>query len=412
MTFYRDNARWLLGGFLLTFFSAFGQTFFISIWGSEIRDTYGLTHGGFGGIYMVATLASAACFPFVGRLVDVVSVSKSVVIVIAMLSLATAIMGLAEHVGLLVVAIFMLRLFGQGMMGHTAMTAMGRWYSANRGKAVSFASIGHQFSEAIAPTLFVALSLVVGWRGAWGVATLGLLLIALPATFLLMRKERIPSTAEAGNKLDTQKLQKQWTRFEVLKDPLFWLVGAGVFAPAFIGTSIWFHQDYLIELNGWPEQTYYSSFMLMAATTVSGALLTGLAIDRWSAVHCLPFFMVPLGLACLTLSSSGAVWAIFVTMFLMGISYGISSSLFGALWPEVYGTRHLGAVRSVTMAFMVFMSAAGPGATGLLIDGGMPFPNQLLFIGLYCLSCAMLMWFVSRRMLARLGRDAIYLSTG
>lgn len=55
--FARDNARWLSGGFLLTLFSSFGQTFFIGLSGNDLRAAFHLSGGAFGGFYMVATLA-------------------------------------------------------------------------------------------------------------------------------------------------------------------------------------------------------------------------------------------------------------------------------------------------------------------------------------------------------------------
>ncbi len=398
--FYRENARWLLGGFVLTLFSAFGQTFFISIWGEQIRETFDLTHGGFGSVYMLATLASAAVFPFVGRLVDQTSVALCSTIVIVMLSAAALSMAFINHIALLIITIFLLRLFGQGMMGHTAITAMGRWYSANRGKAVASVTIGHQASEAIAPTLFVAFAVYYGWRGAWVLAAISLLVVALPTVVLLMRKERVPRSP-SGDLPSPIEEGRQWTRVEVVRDPLFWLMCMGIMSPAFIGTSIWFHQDYLIDFNGWTKLTWASAFALMAATTIAGSLLTGYAIDRWSAVQILPLFLVPLGLACLVLGSFSAVWAIYATMLLIGTSYGISSSLFGALWPETYGVRHLGSVRALIMAFMVFSSAAGPGITGVLIDAGVSFPDQLLVIALYCFVTAGLMLVASRKVRRR-----------
>ncbi len=400
LAFYRENARWLFGGFLLTFFSAFGQTFFISIWGAQIRAEFDLSHGGFGTVYMVATLASALSLPFVGRLVDKTSVAFCSVVVISMLAVATTSMAIVTSVPLLVVTLYLLRLFGQGMMGHTAMTAMGRWYSANRGKAVASTSIGHQFSEAIAPTLFVALGLYLGWRGTWFAAAALLILVALPAVFLLMKEERIPRS-QSGEAASAEEFGKQWRRGEVLRDPMFWLMCMGVLSPAFIGTSIWFHQDYLIELNGWSKLAWANSFALMAATTVIGSIATGFAIDRWSAIQLLPLFMVPLGVACLILGGFGTVSTIFVSMIFIGLSYGVSSALFGALWPEIYGVKHLGSIRAFVMAGMVFFSAAGPGATGLLIDQGVSFPTQLQFIAAYCFAAALLMLFVSRTLFAR-----------
>ena len=390
LAFYRQNARWLLGGFLLTCFSGFGQTFYISVWGSEIRAAFDLSHGDFGLVYMVATIGSALVLPVVGRLVDYVSVATTSLIVISLLSIAAITMSQATTLPMLFVSIFLLRLFGQGMMTHTAITAMGRWYASNRGKAVSIATIGHQFSEALAPTIFVFFAALYGWRESWLIAAAVLMLIALPAIYLLMRVERIPqSQLKASSEQDARA--KQWTRSEMLRDRNFWLTGIGVFSPAFIGTSIFFHQDYLIEINGWAPSLYYSSFAIMASTTVVVSLITGFAVDRWSAVQVLPFFMVPLGCSCLVLGGFSAPATIIVFMILLGVSYGMTSTLFGAIWPEVYGTRHLGSLRSVTVSLMVFMSAAGPGVTGTLIDFGVPFSNQLLFMGAYCFSAAMLM---------------------
>ena len=397
MTFLIQNARWLAGGFLLTLFSSFGQTFFISIWGAEIRAEFGLTHGGFGSLYMVATLASALTLPFLGRLIDETSVARFAFWIMAMLAAATLLMGAAGGIVMLVVAIYLLRLFGQGLMTHTALTAMGRWYSASRGRAVSIAAIGHQAGEAVLPITFVFLATYMTWRETWFVATGAVLLFALPVITALMRRERVPLGEAAG----VAETGRQWTRNEVLADPLFWAVVAGIMIPPFTGTSIFFHQDYLIELNGWDPSVYYGAFSLMAATCVVFSLGTGVAIDRYGATRILPIFFIPLGLSCLIAGSFAATEAAVAFMVLLGASYGISQALFGALWPEIYGTRHLGAVRSTVTAMMVFFTAAGPGLTGALIDVGVPFPLQLQFIGGWCFVIALLMVPVSQRLRGR-----------
>ncbi|MEM9677472.1 MAG: MFS transporter [Pseudomonadota bacterium] len=402
LAFYRDNARWLAGGFLLAMFSGFGQTFFISMWGNEIRETFDLTHGGFGLVYMLATLASALSLPFVGRLVDVTSVAVSAIIVVSLLTVACLLMGSVTSLPLLVFTIYLLRLFGQGMMTQTSMTAMGRWYVSNRGKAVSFAAIGHQASEALFPTLFALVALSLGWRMTWWAAAGFLFFVALPLIVLLMRVERIPR-GDAARDSATQETGRQWTRGELLRDPLFWLVCVGVLGPPFIGTAIFFHQDYLIELNGWNPQLYYNAFIVMALTTVLFSLGTGFAIDRWSAVQMLPFFMVPLGAGCFVLGSFSSEGTIFVFMLLLGMSYGITSALFGALWPEVWGTRNLGAIRSIVVAMMVFLTAAGPGLTGVLIDYGISFPQQLIFMGMYCAAAFFVMIVASQKLQVRMG---------
>ena len=139
LVFLRANARWIGAGFLLTFFSTVGQTTFISISAGHIRTEYGLSHGGWGLVYMLGTLASALTLPHLGVIVDRYSVRQVVAFITIMLACAAGMMAVSAHIVLLFLTIYLLRLFGQGMMPHTAYTATARWFSAQRGKALSLA---------------------------------------------------------------------------------------------------------------------------------------------------------------------------------------------------------------------------------------------------------------------------------
>ncbi|MEM7214217.1 MAG: MFS transporter [Pseudomonadota bacterium] len=383
----------------MTFFSSFGQTFFISLSGGAIRDEFGLSNGDWGALYMFATLGSALTLPFLGRIVDYMSVALTVLFIVPALALAALAMGLSKSVILLVVILYVLRLFGQGMMTHTSMTAMGRWYSAQRGRAVSVAVVGHQAGEALLPVVFVYALLVTGWRGTWIMSAAFLAFVALPVIFLLMRVERVPGKLESEEAARTEI--RSWTRSEVLRDPLFYGMLVAVLAPSFIGTTLFFHQDYLIELRGWDKLQFSLSFTVMAVMTFVFALIAGQLVDRYSAVAMLPYFILPIAAACLTMWAIEAVWGSFLFMGLLGVSYGFSSTLFGALWPEVYGTKNLGGIRAITIAFMVFGTALGPGLTGYLIDLGVPYGLQILVMGIYCLAASAIMLFVSRQITAR-----------
>jgi MFS family permease len=398
--FLKQNFRWIAGGFLLTFFSSFGQTFFISASIGEWRAAFDLSHGEIGRLYMFATLASAACLPFGGRLVDVLPESRVILLVIPVLAAATVLAAYAPSVAVLVVAIFLLRLFGQGMMTHIALTATGRWFEAQRGRAVSLVVLGHQGGEATLPLAFSTVALAYGYRAGWIGGGAALLLVGLPFAWWAYRKPRQPAHLEASE-ADNSAPVRQWSRGEVLRDPAFWVLLIGVLAPPFVGTTIFYHQDYLTELRGWPPQFYALSLSVVAVTTVVFALLCGALIDRLRAVTLLPFFLLPLGASCFVLAIEGPAELLFLVMFLLGIAYGISSTLFGALWPEIYGVQHLGAIRSVTVSAMVFATAAGPGLTGTLIDGGIPLPAQMMGIGGYCVIAAGAMTLVAIRLRKR-----------
>ncbi|MEO0329041.1 MAG: MFS transporter [Pseudomonadota bacterium] len=397
--FIRENARWLAGGFLLTFFSSFGQTFFISLSGGAIRAEYGLSNGEWGTVYMIATLGSALTLPFLGRIVDHISIARTSILITPLLAFACLVMGYSESIIVLICLLYGLRLFGQGMMTHTSMTAMGRWFSAKRGKAISVAVVGHQAGEAFLPVIFVYALVIAGWRGTWIMSAAFLLIVALPVIYLLLREEREASSDPAELRLKTAP--KDWTQSEVIRDPLFYGLLVAVLAPSFIGTTLFFHQDYLIELRGWDKLQFSLSFTAMAASTFLFALVAGQMIDKYSAVTLLPFFLLPLAAACIAMWAVEALWGSFLFMTLLGVSYGFSSTLFGALWPEVYGVKHLGGVRSITIAVMVFGTALGPGLTGYMIDLGIPYGEQILTMGLYCLAASGVMLVVSRKLTAR-----------
>ncbi|WP_306119346.1 MULTISPECIES: MFS transporter [unclassified Roseitalea] len=401
ISFVANNARWIVGGFLLTFFSAFGQTFFISLSAGEIRAEYGLSHGEFGILYMASTLASALTLPWLGRIVDRYGAAKVTLIIVPLLAAGALGMAMSTHVLMLVIVIYALRLFGQGMMTQNALTATGRWFAANRGRAVSLVTLGHNAGEAVFPFAFVALAAALGWRQAWIVAAVVLVAVALPVITALLAREREPLSDAPDEKAVPVR---DWTRGEVLRDAAFWLLLTGVLAPAFIGTTIFFHQVYLVELRGWSLSVFASSFALMSVTTIVFALMTGALIDRFSALALLPFFLLPLAAACFALGLAEAQWTAFVFMGLLGVSYGLSSTMMGAIWPEAYGTARLGAIRAIVVAFMVFATAMGPGVTGTLIDLGVSYPGQIVAMGFYCLAISAVMLIVSRRLVAR--RDA------
>lgn len=397
-SFLLENARWLIGGFMLCFFSSFGQTFFISLSGGHIRSEFGLTNGEFGTLFMAATLVSAICITQLGKIVDVLPNTKTIFIVLPILALACLGMAFTTSIIGLFIVIFFLRLFGQGMMTHTSIVSMGRWYSGHRGRAVSLATMGHQGGEAILPVLLVFLLTFVSWRTGWIVAAGICVFVALPAIYLLMRVDRKPRSTDAPAK---KVASRDWTRQEVMRDPLFWALLTGVLMPPFIGTTLLFHQAYLVELRGWSPQVFASAFVFMALFKITFALITGFVVDKIGSIKLLPFSILPLAIGCFIVAFMEAQYSIYLFMGVIGMSVGIASTLFGSLWPEVYGIKNLGSIRSVIMALMVFATALGPGITGVLIDLDVSYLLQFAYMGAYCIIASFILWVVSQKIQAR-----------
>ena len=248
LSFIRNNFRWIAGGFVLTFFSSFGQTYFVSGSIAEWQATFDLSHGQIGRIYMFATLGSALCLPFLGRLVDSIPAHKMIVLVIPVLAVAALMAGYASSVLMLVAAIFLLRLFGQGMMTHMALTTTGRWFAAERGRAVSLVVLGHQGGEATLPLVFSTIAIGYGYQAGWIAGAAALLLVGLPFSYWAYRQPRVPHGHDANADESSQHVES-WTRREVMRDAVFWVLLTGVLAPGFIGTTVFYHQNYMTALK-------------------------------------------------------------------------------------------------------------------------------------------------------------------
>lgn len=390
--FLRDNARWLAGGFLLTLFSSYGQTFYIALSSGGIREELGLSHGDFGWIYMLATLASAATIPFTGKLIDSMRIERYAIFVIVGLALSMLLLAHAHHVAVLFIAIAALRMFGQGLMGHTAMTAMGRWFTLTRGKAVSTAALGHQLGESVMPISFVALAAAFGWRDGWSLNAGFVLLCVLPAVYVLMRVPREPHPSEKEKVVEGH----QWTRGEVIRDPLFWPLIFVLLGPPVIGTVIFFHQVYLTELRGWALGQFAGSTPVLSIAAIAMTFISGHLIDKYHSAVLLAVMLVFTAIANFALALVPDAWAILVFMAFMGGAFGVYATVFGAIWPELYGTRHLGSIKSMVTSIMVLSTAVGPGLSGWLIDLGISYPVMISVMAGYALLAAVCAIFIAR----------------
>lgn len=376
-------------GFVLNFASNIGQTFFISLFSGELRAELGMSHGRFGTLYSLATVSSGAILLYTGRMAD--RVNTTMLSVLTLLGLAGSALALGFSLSALSVFVSLLglRLCGQGMLSHISLTAMARWFARSRGRALSLASMGFLAGEAVLPTL-VAIGLVhFSWRVVWAATAALVLGILLPATIRLGRqlhRSQIQNTS--ASVADTERPSTGWNVASVLRDPRFYVLLPGVLAPPFIVTGVLFHQVHLVETKGWTLSAFAASYPLLAASAAAMALAAGWVIDRFGALRILPFYLLPLAVGLVVLAGSESLITAPVFMLLMGCTSGSATIVIGALWPEIYGVTHLGAIRAVATSLSVFSTALAPGLIGALLDGGIPIEDQLLAMALYAALCA------------------------
>lgn len=383
LRFLLENLRWLSAGFLLTFASACGQTWFISLSATAIKQEYGLSDGSWGGLYTLATLASAALMFWQGSVVDRVSPRVVAIATAGGFAAAAAGMAVGQSVWILGLSLFLLRFCGQGMFGHIAMTAIGRWFVAQRGRAVAIANLGYPASEIILAAPVVLTIKTLGWRVVW-MAAAGLLLLAVgPVISWLLAGSRTPQSMTAQQE-QAGLGGRHWKRREAIRHWLLPALLPTLLTPGFMGTVLFFQQTNVASVKGWSLVAMAPGFTCFALAGVIASFVAGWAVDHFGGARLLPLLLLPIGIGMAVIGPASHVIFWYVALAMMGVTMGIASALWGAFLPTLYGTRHLGAIRSLSTTIMVFSTAIGPGLTGLLIDQGVDFPTQCQALAGWC----------------------------
>jgi len=361
----------ILFGFIFTFFSCFGQSFFIGLFNSSIRSDLNITHGQFGSIYALATLISSFTFIFIGKMIDDFKLIYFSLFVILALFLSSISFSYVNNIYLLIVGIFLLRLSGQGLMWHTATTSISRYFDFNRGKALSVASLGLSAAEFIMPIAMVFFLSVYSWRSIW--LSIGLLVVLfLPIASFFTIKSITLSSREKGH-FDFKKNNiKSWTRKEILLDPKFYLISLVMLALPAINTGVFVYQSYILESKMWGEFVIAKSFMFYAILSVVTLFISGPIVDKFTSSKILPFMNIPSLFAMLILFFSDSYISSYFLFGLMGISNGLANVLGSSTWAEIYGVKHIGSIKALTTAMMVFSTAFGTAIFGIIIDLGYP----------------------------------------
>lgn len=397
LNFFHTNIRWLGVGFLLTFASAFGQTWFISLFADFIKAEYALTDGSWGGLYTGATLSAAALMFLRGSVADTVGLSGLAPVMTIIFACAALGMAAVQSVWMLGIVLFLLRFCGQGMFTHIAMTAMGRWFEARRGQAVSIAALGHPAGEIVIPLLAVLMIGALGWRQTWIAVAAVLLLVVTPALLVLLSEGRSP----AGHADQTPRpglMGRQWRRSDAVRHWLLPALLPILLTPGFISTVIYFHQAHVATVKGWSLVEMAPGYTAFGISSVIAAFATGWAADQVGPQRLLPVLLIPMGFGVALLGPASHVVTWYVVLGSLGMTLGIASSLWGVLFPVLYGTVHLGAIRSLATTIMVISTAIGPGITGVLIDHGVDLPVQSRFMSLWCFAMVGFCWLILRRL--------------
>jgi len=388
----------IIFGFIFTFFSSFGQSFFLGIFNSSIRNELQITHGQFGNIYASATLLSSFLLIWLGKKIDDMNVLKFAFFVSILLSFSCFLFSKISSIIFLFLSIFLMRFSGQGMMSHTATTTISRYFTKSRGKALSTGWFGLSAAEFILPLLMIYMLSLIDWRNIWIFISI-IVLIFLPLiSFFLVRNINLDSREEVEkNKADKKKI-KQWKRLEVIKDYRFYVICSNMLAMPWIATGVFVYQSFILTSKNWGPYIIAQSFMAYSIFSVITLFLSGFLIDKFSSRKLLIYMNIPLLFSAIVIYFFDNPVSAFFFLGLIGISNGLANVLGSSTWAEIYGVKYIGSIKALTTALMVFATAFGTALFGFLIDKGFSI-EQISLVSASYISLSIILLFLVRNKL-------------
>jgi predicted MFS family arabinose efflux permease len=165
-----------------------------------------------------------------------------------------------------------------------------------------------------------------------------------------------------------------------------------------IATGVFVYQSFIIESKEWGAFVIAQSFMVYSILSVLTLLISGFLIDKFTSRKLLIFMNIPLLLSSLVLIFFDIPLSAFIFLGLIGISNGLANVLGSSTWAEIYGVRHIGSIKALTTALMVFSTAFGTALFGILIDKGFSIEQIALVSSIYISISIILLFFVRNKL--------------
>ncbi len=314
----------------------------------------------FARINLWATLVGALFSVGVGRLIDRFG-SRTVLTVVAV-ALASVVLGMsmARDVALIAMLITLTRGFGQSALSVVSITMVGQWFVRRLNLAMAVYTIALSIGFMLAFPLIGSIVLSHGWREAWWIIGIVLLLGLAPLAMFLVRRSPESLSINPDGEPRPAHLATDHTLKEALSTPSFWVFGSASAVYGLIASGIALFNESILAERRFDASTYYRSLIIVALTSLVGNFLGGWIASKWKMNRLLAVAMLLLAgsLVALPHVSTQAHVAIYAAV--MGLAGGFVIVIFFSFWSAAYGRKHLGKIQGVAQALTVIASALGP----------------------------------------------------
>ena len=392
---HQQQEKWLLLAVL--FFSNFfviGSTSSITgVFLTPLVRHFGWTRTLAASLTMLMALSGALSGPLVGRLLDSLAAQKVMAVGVALTALALLGAGRAQSFAAMAAAHVMIGVGTAAAAIIPVSLVTSNWFGARRGVALGIAMSGMSLGASAMASFASYLIVLVGWRNAYTVLALPLLVLVMPAVILMVRTRPASFGHHTSSGQDTSRqpvLPEGLDRGEALCGRSFWLIGLTYFTYLMgVGLGVVHFVPYLIGL-GMSAQGAAGVFSVALLVSTLSKPLMGIAADRFNAATGLAAAVFSLSAAFLLLTQASHVLLLVPLVIFYGIGVGAPVALVPMLMAESFGLKTFGTLAGLVGIFGMLGTATGPMFAGRIFDVSGAYTTAFVMMSILLMIAAVL----------------------
>ncbi len=355
-----------------------GQTYSISIFIEHFITDLGISRSLVSTLYTAGTLIASLGLPYLGRQIDQRGPRVMIAIVTILLAAACVYMGWVQNAVMLLAGFVFLRFLAPGGMFMVSSNEINYWWVRRRGVIMSIAGILMSIlGSGSFPSLIHGMIAWSGWRNSFFLLGIMVAAVMLPVGIGLFRQQPeeygllpdgdsdVSDPDNANNKVSQEV---NWTRYDAVRTPAFWMLSSGIAAIAMLVTGLNFHTVSIFDDAGISAGAAAAVYMPIAISGSLVRLLAGYLIDRISPNYLLSSALMGMTASLLIAPRLSGSTSVLVFGIVMGITGSLNMTVSSVVWAMYFGRRYLGAITGVAALVNVAGSSLGPMPMGIARD--------------------------------------------
>jgi len=342
----------------------------------------------------ISTLGLAVCSPLLGPLIDRYGPRRVIIVATTLFAASVAsLSALSGNYILYLVIAAAIGITGTGSNAYAYLSVLPNWFDKRYGLSLGIAMVGVGLGQLAAPLYANAFITEYGWRTAYALIGLLILVVTVPNAVFLLRDRPSDSVLHQRQTFDGNGI----SRSQAIRMPVFWLLSFSFFFITVAASGCIVHLVPMLTDRGVSQSSAAALAALIGLSLMISRLLTGVLLDYLSAtlIGMVSFLGCALAIAVLLLGLSG--FAVTLSIMLIGMALGVEGDLMAYVVRRKFGMREYGAVYGLMFGIFNAGIVIGPPLMGASFDVTNSYSAGLLALLLMSLISVALLGLASRR---------------